>query len=67
MLMRLRLHNYVLVDLRSHSLKAGFLTFLACILGIFSCFLSSADFLFKINFLKKFFQEYHQNVKYFGP
>ena len=22
---------------------------------------------FKINFLKKFFQEYHQNVKQFGP
>ena len=30
-------------------------------------FLPSADFFFKINFLKKFFQEYHQNVKQFGP
>ena len=34
-----------------------------CILA----FLSSADFFFKINFLKKFFQKYHQNVKQFGP
>ena len=33
---------------------------------IFHAFLSSADF-FQINFLKKFFQEYHQNVKQFGP
>ena len=29
-------------------------------------FLSSADF-FKINFFKKLFREYHQNVKQFGP
>ena len=32
---------------------------------IFHAFLSSADF-FKINFFKKFFQEYHQSVKQFG-
>ena len=32
---------------------------------ILHAFLSSADF-FKINFFKKFFQEYHQNVKQFG-
>ena len=31
----------------------------------FSCFLSPDDFL-KINFFKKFFQEYHQSVKQFG-
>ena len=36
-----------------------------CILGNFSC-LSSANF-FKINFLKKFLQKCHQNVKQFGP
>ena len=29
-------------------------------------FLSSADF-FKINFFKKFFQEYHQSVKELDP
>ena len=34
---------------------------------VFHAFLLSADFFFKINFLKKFFQEYHQNVKQFGP
>ena len=33
---------------------------------IFHAFLSSTDFS-KINFLKKYFQEYHQNVKQFGP
>ena len=30
-------------------------------------YLSSADFFLKINFFKKFFQEYHQSVKQFGP
>ena len=34
-----------------------------CMFGNFLCFLSSAD----IFLLKKFFQEYHQNVKQFGP
>ena len=34
--------------------------FTLCILGNFACFLSSADFFFKINFFEKFFQEYHQ-------
>ena len=35
---------------------------------IFHAFLSSADFFFfKIYFSKKSFQEYHQNVKQFGP
>ena len=32
---------------------------------IFHAFLSSAEF-FKINFLKKIFQEYHLSVKPFG-
>ena len=27
------------------------------------CFLSSADFFFKINFFENYFQEYHQSVK----
>ena len=30
-------------------------------------YLLSADFFFKIDFFKKFFQEYHQSVKQFGP
>ena len=34
-----------------------------CPLGNFSCVLSSADFFFKIDFFKKFFQEYHLKVK----
>ena len=34
---------------------------------IFHAFLSSAEFFFfEINFLKKFFQEYHWNVKLVG-
>ena len=38
-----------------------------CMLGNFSCFLSSADFSFKTNFvLQKNFQEYYQSVKQFG-
>ena len=35
-------------------------------LGYFSCFLSSADFFFKMNFFGNFFQEYHQSVKQFA-
>ena len=43
------------------------LQLIECLLRIFACFLSSADFFFKINFfLKKIFQEYHQSVKQFG-
>ena len=45
------------------------LVLIHCIMGTcnFSCFLSSADFFsFKINFLKKLFQEYHRNFKQFG-
>ena len=34
----------------------------SCMLGKFAGFLSSADFLFKINFFKKSSQEYHQSV-----
>ena len=38
-----------------------------CMLGNFSCFyVSSADFFFKINFFKRFFQEHYQSVKRFG-
>ena len=33
-----------------------------CILGNFSCFFCCLLIFFKINFVKKFFQEYHQNV-----
>ena len=33
-----------------------------CLLGNFSCFFLSSAFFFKINFLKKFFQEYHSQV-----
>ena len=33
-----------------------------CILGNFACLI-----FFKINFLKKFFLEYHRNVKQFRP
>ena len=36
-------------------------------LGNFYVFLSSADFFFKINFFKKFFQEYHLSVKQLDP
>ena len=36
-----------------------------CLLGYFSCILSSADF-FKIIFFENFFQEYRQSVKLFG-
>ena len=32
-----------------------------------AAFLSSADFFFKINFLKRIFQKYHQIVKQFRP
>ena len=38
-------------------------TLTLCLLGNFSCFLSSADF-FIVNFLEKFFQGPEQNV---GP
>ena len=38
-----------------------------CILGNFSGFFCRLLIFFKIIFLKKFFQEYHQNVKQFGP
>ena len=38
-----------------------------CLLGNFVCFfLSSADF-FQNQLLEKFFQEYHQSIKEFGP
>ena len=36
------------------------------ILIILHAFLSSADF-FKSNFLKKFFQEYHEETQQLGP
>ena len=38
-----------------------------CILGNFSCFFCRLLIFFKVNFLKKIFQEYDQNVKQFGP
>ena len=34
--------------------------------GLFYAILSSADIFFNINFSKKFFQEYHQKVKWVG-
>ena len=41
------------------------LKFALCHLGNFACFLVVCRFFFEINFLEKFFQEYHQNVKQF--
>ena len=38
-----------------------------CMVGNFSCFFCRLLILFKINFLQKEFQEYHPNVKQFGP
>ena len=37
-----------------------------CMLGYFSCFFSCLLTFFKINFFKKFSQEYYQSVKRFG-
>ena len=38
-----------------------------CKLSNFSCFFDVCWFFFKLIFQKKFFQEYYQNVKQFGP
>ena len=34
-----------------------------CLLGNFTCFFSSADFFFKVNFFEQLFQDYQQSAK----
>ena len=63
-----QIDSFIMVNIfLSYAKSNGDNTLTHCILFFFHAILSSADFFLKINVLKNFFQEYHQNVKQFGP
>ena len=61
-----RILNILLINVKMNTSRVGILTTKINVLTLFSRFLSSADFSFKINFFEKFFQKYDEGVKQFG-
>ena len=67
LLLKYVLHAKLSFIEHNHNYHDGYESCLTpCLLGILTCFLSSAVFFFNINFFERFFQEYHQSVKQFG-